>query len=187
MSENGLDANAYTFATLVNGVLTSPYSSGEHSRAAAYVILDHMEAMEIPMSSQVYTNLLTHHFDMDPPDLAAIEALFSRARQDRRVNLDAFFFDRLIEGFARCGEVGKMMAALGQASKRNRVISWRAMTETVRALVDFGDRMRAEEIVEAMRREDGNEDHRRSPTGRTTFWHTVQELGIRNTDEVALS
>lgn len=178
MFETGLDANAYTFATLVNGVLTSPYSSAEDSLAAAYMILDHMEAMKIPMSSQVYTNLLTHHFNMTPPDLAAIEALFSRARQDRRINLDAFFFDRLIEGFAKCGEIGKMTAALGQASKRNRVVSWRAMTEVVKALVCFGDRVRAGELAEIMRREDGSDDHRRSPTGRTTFWSTVETLGI---------
>jgi len=178
MHADGLDANAYTFATLINGLLHDTYSSGNQNLAAAYSVLSHMDAKGIPLSSQVYTNFLTHHFSVSPPDLPAIDSLWSRARQDRRVVLDAFFFDRLIEGFAKCGEVGKMMAALGHTSKRGNLPSWRAMTDVVRALTDVGDFARAEEIVATAADEDASKDQRRFESGRTTFWKTVHDLDL---------
>lgn len=179
MQSSNIAANPYTYATLISGVLHNPHSSPSNNLSAAYAVLIYMESQSIPMSSQVYTNFLSHHFSQLPPDLAAIEALWSRARQDRLVFLDNFFFDRLIEGFAKCGEVGKMMAALGHASKRGKVPSWRAMTEVIKALVNDGDLMRAEEIVANVKKEDMEKDQRRSKTGRETFWQSVQELGLK--------
>jgi len=179
MQSSNIAANPYTYATLISGVLHNPHSSASNNLSAAYAVLTYMESQSIPMSSQVYTNFLSHHFSQLPPDLAAIEALWSRARQDRLVFLDNFFFDRLIEGFAKCGEVGKMMAALGHASKRGKVPSWRAMTEVVKALANDGDLMRAEEIVVNVKKEDMEKDQRRSRTGRETFWQSVQELGLK--------
>jgi len=178
MHADGLDANAYTFATLINGLLHDTHSSENQNLSAAYSVLSHMDAQGIPLSSQVYTNFLTHHFSVNPPDLPAIDSLWSRARQDRRVVLDAFFFDRLIEGFAKCGEVGKMMAALGHTSKRGNLPSWRAMTDVVRALTDVGDSARAEEIVATAADEDSSKDQRRFESGRTTFWKTVYDLDL---------
>lgn len=184
MHTNGIDANPYTYATLISGVLHNLHSSPANNLSAAYAVLTYMESQSIPMSSQVYTNFLSHHFSQSPPDLAAVEALWSRARQDRLVFLDAFFFDRLIEGFAKCGEIGKMMAALGHASKRGKVPSWRAMTEVVKALVNDSDHVRAAEIVASVKKEDMEKDQRRPKTGRGTFWQTVHELGVRVNDEV---
>lgn len=186
MHSNGIDANPYTYATLISGVLHNLHSSPADNLSAAYAVLTYMESQSIPMSSQVYTNFLSHHFSQSPPDLAAVEGLWSRARQDRLVFLDAFFFDRLIEGFAKCSEVGKMMAALGHASKRGKVPSWRAMAEVIKALVNDGDHLRAAEIVASVKKEDMDKDQRRPKTGRSTFWQTVHELRVRVNDEVEI-
>jgi len=189
MEQAGIEANAWSFSTLINGLLKSTskpahtQTSGATVKAgnlrAAHTVLAHMAANSIPLSSQIYTTLVTHHFSVDPPDLAAIESLWNRARADPQVFLDVVFFDRLIEGLAGTNEIGRMMTALGQAVKRGKVPGWIAMKEVVAALGRAGDWDRIEDIVSGVRREELElKDEQRARKGRNEFWDLVESMGF---------
>jgi len=173
MKRCNIQANAWTFATLINGLLKA-----DGNIVAAYAVTNYMAVNNIPLSSQIYTTLITYHFAETPPDLDAVESLWSRARTDRTVFLDLVFFDRLIEGFARSGEVGRMMTALQQAAKRGKSPGWPAMTEIVRALFNVGDVARIEEVISSIRSEERERDDVRQRTGRDTFWELIGQIGM---------
>lgn len=185
MQRNGLQSNAWTFATLINGLLKGPDGGNIE---ATYAVMDYMSANKVPLSSQIFTALLTYHFDEQPTaNLAAIEALWNRARMEPGVWLDVFFYDRLIEGFARCNETGRMMAALSHAGKRGKTPGWPAMTEVVSALLRASDRARAEEIVAAVCEEQLSPDRLRAPNGEAIFWKLVYDHGLEYGPESANS
>lgn len=173
MKRCNIQANAWTFATLINGLLKA-----DGNIIAAHAVTNYMAANNIPMSSQIYTTLITYHFAETPPDLAAVESLWNRARMDRTVYLDLVFFDRLIEGFARSGEVGRMMTALQHAAKRGKSPGWPAMTEIVRTLDNVGDVARIEEVIASIKAEERGRDDVRQRTGRQTFWELIGYIGM---------
>lgn len=189
MERAGIEANAWSFATLINGLLKSapnysysksrPTTSSSGNLRAAHMVLAHMSANSIPLSSQIYTALISYHFSLDPPDLAAIESLWNRAKVDRQVFLDVVFFDRLIEGLAGANEIGRMMTALGQAGKRGKVPGWIAMKEVVAALRRVGDWDRIDDVVDGVRLEEqGNRDDIRAREGRREFWDLIESMGL---------
>lgn len=173
MRASGLEANAWSFATLIQGLLRQ-----SNNTTAAHAVLDYMVAESIPRSSQIYTLLISHHFAQETIDIAAVELLWHRARMDRSVALDGLFFDRLIEGLARGGELGRCTTALAQASKRGKAPGYYAMTEVLRALAQAGDWTRVEEIVARVGEEERGRDEIRRRMGRQGFWLLVEQLGV---------
>jgi len=179
MEQAGIEANAWSFSTLINGLLKGSPMTGTGNIRAAHAVLAHMSENSIPLSSQIYTTLITYHFSVSPPDLAAIESLWNRARTDRHVFLDVVFFDRLIEGLASANEVGRMMTALGQAGKRGKVPGWIALKEVIAALARIGDWDRIEEILAGVRLdEQANKDDVRARKGRLDFWDLAASMGF---------
>ncbi|KAB8556607.1 hypothetical protein FH972_025644 [Carpinus fangiana] len=180
MQEAGVSATAHTFATLINGLL----KSATPNEAAAYSIVDYMRAKQLPLSSAVYTTLITHHFEAPQPDLGAVETLWNEARATPSVSLDVVFYDRLIEGYARADQIDKATTALTQAGKRGKVPGWIAMREIVSALVRAGDWERAQHIVRTVKAEEGNADKVRERRGRMTFWEAVEQSGLAAAPQV---
>lgn len=180
MRASGLQANAWSFTTLMSGLLQRA-----NGLQAAHAILEYMISESVPRSSQVYTLLISEHFRHDPPDIATVESLWEKARMDRSVALDGTFFDKLVEGLARADELGKCTTALSQASKRGKTPSYYALTEVVLAMVRAGDWVRVEEIVARVEEEEkGQADEVRPRAGRLRFWSLVEELGSRSVDKV---
>lgn len=181
MQAAGVSATAHTFATLINGLLKST----RPNEAAAYSIIKYLRAKGLPLSSAIYTALITHHFESAAPDLGAVERLWNEARAARTLSLDVVFYDRLIEGFARADQVGKAMTALTQAGKRGKVPGWIAMTEVVSALLRAGERRRAQHLVLAVKEEeDSSRDNLRARIGQARFWSTVREGGLEGAPAV---
>ena len=172
LEKNGLKANAYTYGTMLDGLLgTKPPNI-----IAARAVLDHMNANKVKASSHVYTILVSHYFSSIPPDLAAIDGLWKRIRSDRGV-VDHIFYDRMIEGYGRIGEVERMLEFLRRMPTEGKRPGWMALCSALRALI------RAEEwdMVQDLIR-DVSEDLESSSSlfrgwkGKQEFWDLVQYL-----------
>jgi pentatricopeptide repeat protein len=173
MEKQGLPATVQTYCTILDGLLRPEKAN----LLAAHTVLDHMAKKKMKPSSSICTILATHYFGMRPPDLAAVDALWQRMRSDKVVR-DRFFFDRMIEGYARCGEVEKMLLLLTDALAEGKSPSWMALSAMVIAL----KRVREWDVIsdlvtDVLDVKNGILRHgESSPSGKGRFWTLIDEL-----------
>ena len=173
MEKQGLDATVQTYCTILDGLLRPEKANV----FAAHAVLSHMAAKQLKPYSSIYTILATHYFAQQPPDLAAIDALWKRMRAEGGIR-DHYFFDRMIEGYARCGEVEKMLALLRDALAEGKTPSWLALTAMVRALTESRERgLLSDLITDILDEENGVLRHGEvERTGKGHFWALVDQL-----------
>lgn len=178
----GLEANSWTFTSIINGLLKMDHlekrNTAEPNIEAAYEILAYMQQKEIPLTLQIYTALVTAHFAEQPkPNISAVDAIWDKARLDQTVILDQVFYDRLIEGFARFGQIPKMKLALAQSSRNGQIAGWVALAQMLKALAQVGDWTSAEDVVHNMRLEEETGVVRKR-IGKAYFIETAKEYAL---------
>lgn len=173
LQNNGLTATAHTYSTVLDGLL-SPQTL---NLCAARAVLDHMAGSNLKPSPHIYTILLSHYFDTSPPNLAAIDSLLHRIRQEKGV-LDPVFYDRMIEGYARMGEVEKMLQFVRRAAKEGKSPSWMALLAVLKELVRQQEWVFVKEFVaDVSDQKEGLLRHGEgSKVGRDWFWELVDDL-----------
>lgn len=173
LQNNGLTATAHTYSTVLDGLL-SPQTL---NLSAARAVLDHMAGSNLKPSPHIYTILVSHYFDTSPPNLAAIDSLLHRIRQEKGV-LDPVFYDRMIEGYARMGEVEKMLQFVRRAPKEGKSPSWMALLAVLKELVRQQEWVFVKEFVaDVSDQEEGLLRHGEgSKVGRDWFWELVDDL-----------
>lgn len=173
LQNNGLNATAHTYSTVLDGLL-SPQTL---NLSAARAVLDHMAGRNLKPSPHIYTILVSHYFDTSPPNLAAIDSLLHRIRQEKGV-LDPVFYDRMIEGYARMGEVEKMLQFVRKAPKEGKSPSWMALLAVLKELVRQQEWIFVKEFVaDVSDQEEGLLRHGEgSKLGRDWFWELVDDL-----------
>ncbi len=168
----GLKANAHTYGTMLHGLLDDPLKI-----PAARAVLDHMAANKVKPSPHVYTILITHYFSTSPPDLLAIEGIWRRIKLERAI-VDPIFYDRMIENYARIGEVEKMLFFLRKMPQEGKSPGWRALGAVLGALVKAEELESVRELIRDV--EDETEGLLRYGTGswrgREEFWEMVREV-----------
>lgn len=175
LESSGMKLNDYVYATAINRFLKQ-YSNYSAVRA----MIDHMTSRNLVPSAHVYTSLITSYFQQQPPAIPAIDSLVLQIFTSHRMPNDRIMFDRLIEGYAEHGEVGKMMSVLTRMSKHGKVPGWRALTVVVQALAKDGDMERATAIVRDVERVEGIAQGgiTGGAKGENAFFRLVRELGI---------
>jgi pentatricopeptide repeat protein len=139
----GLKVNAYVYSSTIDQLLTQPVPN----IPAVQSLVAHMQSRDLIPSPQIYTSLITHYFKQSPPDIEAVDALWSRIISIRGTPTDQKLLERLIEGYARVDEVGKMMAVLNRMSKRGMVPAWYALAAVLECLVRAEDWERVEQLM----------------------------------------
>ncbi|KAL1801007.1 hypothetical protein ACET3X_001349 [Alternaria dauci] len=150
LEAGGIKMNDYIYATAIDRLLKK-YANHTAVRA----VLEHMASRKLIPSVHAYTSIITHYFQSDPPNIAGVDDIVLRLFNAHRMPSDSVLFDRLLEGYASCGEVGKMMSVLTRMSKREHLPGWSAMIAVVRALAREGDFDRAKEIIRDVARGQG--------------------------------
>ncbi|KAJ4288548.1 hypothetical protein N0V90_011785 [Kalmusia sp. IMI 367209] len=182
LEQGGLKLNQYVYQVAVDRLLKH---YGNYN--AVRMVIDHMFKRGLQPSPQIYTSLVTHYFQQDPPDIPAVDSLVARIFGPPAAPTDKFLFDRIIEGYAANGEVGAMMTVLTKMSKHGKLPSFHALTEVVKALINAGDWERARAIVRDVQTEEGVA--KGGPTGgsygRKQFFYMVQVLGGELTESLA--
>lgn len=173
MEKHGLPANVKTYCTILDGLLRP----GRANIFAAHAVLSHMADQSLQPSSSIYTILATHYFEMHPPDLAAVDTLWQRIRSDGGIR-DHYFFDRMIEGYARFGRVERMLALLRDALAEGKTPSWMALSAIVDALKRKREWATLTDIVaDVLDKQNGILRHGElHPSGRGHFWARVEQL-----------
>ncbi|KAG9191475.1 hypothetical protein G6011_10209 [Alternaria panax] len=176
LEANGIKMNDYMYSTAIDRLLKK-YAN----HAAMRAVLEHMASRKLVPSVHVYTSIITHYFfQSDPPNISGVDDIVLRLFSTPRMPSDSVLFDRLLEGYASFGEVGKMMSVLTRMSKRQHLPGWSAMIAVVRALARDGDFDRARAIVRDVARGEGVArggilgDRR----GEDMFTRVVEELGF---------
>ena len=173
LQNRGLHANTRTYSTLLDGLL-APQSL---NLTAARAVLDHMAKNQLKPSAHIYTILVVHYFAANPPDLPAVDSLWRRIRMEKGV-LDSVFYDRMIEGYARTGQIEKMLFFVRQVSREGKSPSWMALLAVLQELArvhewDFA----AEFVTDVLDRKSGVLRYGEgSVAGREWFWDLVYDL-----------
>lgn len=172
MEESGVQANAFSYGTIIDNLLKSPTPNLPAARA----VLDHMASRNIKPSPHIYTILLTHYFSQDPPDLAALDVLWNRIRLERGV-VDHIFYDRMLEGYGKLGESGKMMTFLRRMASEGKAPGWEALIVVLKALVQTEEWDMVADLISDVEREDGLfHVGIRAQRGEVEYQQLVQEL-----------
>ncbi|KAI4142925.1 MAG: hypothetical protein LQ340_007168, partial [Diploschistes diacapsis] len=112
----GIPATGHTYGMLLHAVVMG----ASPNLPAARVVLSRLVASGQRIPPHVYTILFTHYFSLDPPDLAAIDALWRRIELER-TPLDHVAWDRMVEGYAKLGLVDKMLEFLRRMPEVGKV------------------------------------------------------------------
>ena len=146
MMAGNLEATTHTYSTLLASLLGVSRKPGPSNLPAARAVLAHMSQNNISASPHIYTILVTHYFSLSPPDLPALESLWKQIVHTKGV-VDRIFYDRMIEGYARCLEIEKTLYFLRKMPHQGMSPGWGALLETLRALVAKEEWELAEELV----------------------------------------
>lgn len=173
LEQKGLPANAHTYTTIIDGLLSSQTPNLPATRA----VLDHMAQNNFKVSPHIYTIISAHYFSASPPDLTALEVLWRRILAEKGI-LDPIFYDRMIEGYARIGEIEKMIFFLKRASMEGKTPSWVALAEAMKALYEAHEWELVRDLVaDVLDADNGVLRHGEGgKTGRDRFWGMVDEL-----------
>ena len=172
MSKAGINPTPHTYSTLLHSLL----STATPNLPAARAVLTRMAAEKIKTSSHIYTILITHYFEASPPDLQAIDATWKRMQMEG-TRPDHVFFDRMIEGYARCNEMEKMLHFLRMMPKAGTIPGWLALVEALRLLKHREEYELCAELVNDINNEKGLlRLGTRGWKGEEEFWALVSEL-----------
>ncbi|KAF2749383.1 hypothetical protein M011DRAFT_419651 [Sporormia fimetaria CBS 119925] len=181
LESGGLELNRYLYSSTIDRLLKQ-YSNFEAVRA----VMEHMISRGLKPNHHIFTPLMTHYFKQSPPDIEAVDSLWYMITNVPGVPTDKVLFDRVIEGYASVGEIGKMMAVLITMSKHGKLPGWPALTAVVKALAAGGEWERALNVVKDVRKEEGllKDGVGGNGHGQEHFWHVVQSLGLLDPEAV---
>ena len=121
----------------------------------AQMVISFMREKGVVITPHIYTSLMTHYFQgSDEPDFMAIENLWAKMRSEGAA-MDHLFFDRMVEMYARVGEMGHALMFLGRMSNQGCKPSKSALMELLEALMRQGQWDRVRELVTDIKEEKG--------------------------------
>ncbi|CAD0106519.1 unnamed protein product [Aureobasidium uvarum] len=168
----GMTVDVQGYALLIDRMLKD-----HNNLKAARSVLAHMTTRNVACTPHIYTILMTHYFDADPPELLAADALWNDIRSSREHTMDVIFYDRMVEGFSRHGDVGRTMAFLNRMSKEGKRPGWLAMIAVVQCLARNHEWDRVGQIVVDCHKQEGLLSvGLRGKKGQKDFWEYVGRL-----------
>lgn len=173
---NGIEIDNKGYALLIDRLLKE-----YKNVSAAQKILALMASKKIEPTPYIYTILVTHYFDATPPNLHAVDALWNQIQSHGHYGapLDVIFYDRMVEGYARHGDVGRTMAFLTRMSKEGKRPGWLAMISVAKCLSEKGDWDRLKQVVLDCHKQEGLlSAGLHGNKGQPEFWQLVKNLGV---------
>ena len=172
MEEAGIQADAHTYGTLLSGLLKPPCLNVVAARA----VLEQVAEKGIPISPHIHTILIGHYFSQDPPDLAAVDSLWAKIQLEKH-HVDSVFFDRMMQEYARLGELEKMLIFLRKMVRSGKVPGWLGLKRVLQVLVDAREWGWVQDLLNDVVDERGLFRYgSRSENGKEEFWELVERI-----------
>ena len=172
MEDAGIEPDMFTYSTLLSGLLKPSC----FNITAARAIMEQMVVKGIRISPHIHTILITHYFSLDPPDLPAIDSLWAKIQLERHP-VDHVFFDRMIEEYARIGELEKMLIFLRKMVAMGKLPGWDTLTRILKVLADAQEWGWVQDLLSDVVDERGLLKYgSRHTRGKDDFWMFVEEL-----------
>ena len=174
MEEAGIEADTFTYSTLLSGLLQPPCLN----LVAARAVIEQMAEKKIPISPHMHTILIGHYFSQDPPDLAAVDSLWAKIQIEQHP-VDHVFFDRMIEEYARIGELEKMLIFLRKMVVSGKLPGWDGLSRILNALARAQEWGWVQDLLNDVVDERGLFRYgARSARGKDEFWDLVDRMRV---------
>lgn len=172
---SGVKLNDHIYSIALDRMLKQ-YNNADAARA----VIDHLTARKLVPSAAIYTSLASFYFQQEPPNILAVDGLVHQIFTSHRVPSDAILYDRLMEGYAMNGEVGKMMSVLARMTRFGTPTGWQTLTKVVLALFENGDFERARKVVSDIMRVEGVAEGGilGGPQGEKRFFAMLESIGL---------
>ncbi|KAE9979871.1 hypothetical protein EG328_000629 [Venturia inaequalis] len=191
MDSTGLKKDKFVYSTLINGLLKA-----HKNVLGANLVLEAMIKQGVKVTPHDWTAFITYYFkeaedNGGSPNFAAIEAIWNRVQSTGGV-IDRILYDRLIEGYARFGEVDLALHFLRRMAKDALKPGWPCLTAVIETLLNRGRMDLAAEIVHDVEHSEGylphgvGLDHAKFNPDRNLFWQAVVSAGLREMPSVPL-
>lgn len=154
--------------------------------SAAHKVLAYMNEQidgspRATLTPPIYTILMTHYFELEPPNLAAADALWRqiKATPNWRQDVDVIFYDRMIAGHAKHGDADQMMAFLTRMSREGKRPGWLALMAVVQRLASMSEWDRIRGLARDASGQTGMlRAGIRGTKGQADFWALVARLDL---------
>ncbi|KAI4866381.1 hypothetical protein F4820DRAFT_416921 [Hypoxylon rubiginosum] len=182
MRAAGLEVNLQTYGKMVYSLLRL----GDRAREAVKAVLAHLWGRGLELSPHIYTMIVEHYFFAREgrPDLDAVESLLSRRLLLDYDNVDAVFYDRVIQGYSVAGRPARALEIYWRLSDAGRVVALSTQLELLRALLRAGGAEDARALVANTKRI-FEESHRRGAEAPEAagfwghpFWRVASQHGV---------
>ena len=130
MLDQGDPPNAHGFAIALHTLLHVAVPN----LPAADAVLRLMRRNKIKIPPHIYTILFTYHFNSPIPDLRALDLLWETIEAEHS-RIDHVLYDRMIEGYASIGAVGRMIHFFRKMTIAGKVPGWLALHQGLSSLV----------------------------------------------------
>ncbi|QDS77574.1 hypothetical protein FKW77_001456 [Venturia effusa] len=191
MDSTGLKKDKFVYNTLLNGLLKN-----HKNVAGANLVLETMIKQGVKITPHDWTAFITYYFQEAEDNgghlnFAAIDAVWNRVQSTDGV-IDRILYDRLIEGYARFGQVDLALHFLRRMAKDALKPGWPCLTAVMNALLDRGSMDLAAEIVHDVEHSEGylphgvGLDHAKFNPNRNLFWQAVVGAGLREMPSVPI-
>lgn len=167
MEVSGIQANHFTYGTIIYGLLRSP----SNDMTAVQMVLSRMTSKGLTPSPQIYTSIISRHFRQDRPDLEAIRSILERI-QLSGVVMDHVFWDRVIEGYSRVRDTTSALRIMGKVDREGSRVGFWALNMVITALVENEELDLARQVVRNVRADRGEPPpmEKKGADGEHAFW-----------------
>jgi pentatricopeptide repeat protein len=176
MEVSGVQANLHTYGKIIYQLLQIP---DRETMKSVNIVLQRMAKQGLQPSTYIYTILVEHYFDQQPPDLDAVRSLIERSSLQVG-STDNIFWDRVIEGYARVGDTISAVRILGRVNSGNSKASWLTLTTLLTALTENDEWGVARSLVRNAKIDSGGPppEYEHGKEGQHRFWRLVKELNL---------
>ncbi|KAL8740050.1 MAG: hypothetical protein Q9190_007207 [Brigantiaea leucoxantha] len=189
MENHGFKADWHTYGTILDRLLCVK----PPNLTAARAVLQYMNESNVKPSAHIYTILVGHYFKQDPPNLAAVDATWNQIRSTK-ASVDHVFYNQIVEGYAKCGELEPMFYFLRIAGKEAKSPTWRVLFHVLECVVNAREWGLVEELVKDVGDPNGVRKYAAGMgtlSGRrweTEFWALVESVrGMIGTESLQAS
>ncbi|EGS17658.1 glutathione S-transferase-like protein [Thermochaetoides thermophila DSM 1495] len=159
MRSSGVPINMEAYAKIIYILLNQ---SGDRTGKAVKTVLAHIWRRGLELTSHIYTMMAEHYFSRDPPDSRAVTALIENRKLSENPNIDRVFWERVVKGYCQAAtrlaelgysdgmdEVQRAMAIFDRVFVPGATITFSALFELLRALVERNEMAAAKRVVDA--------------------------------------